>query len=187
MGQLPQVWTKAWISTIFKKGSRCQPVNYRPVSLTCFTCKLFEPILCSHIRGHLDWQGILTPFNHGSRVSHSCESQLLFTTHDMLQRVDRGEQVDEAILDFSKAFGTVPHHRLLHKLQFCGIDEDIHLWIKNFLITRTQRVLIDGDRSREDPVQSGVPQGTVLDSCSFSFIYRTFLLYSTTTPQWGFS
>ena len=88
----------------------------------------------------------------------------------MLQRVDRREQVDVAILDFSKAFDTVPHHRLLHllhKLQFSGIDGDIHLWIKNFLTTRTQSELIDGDRSREDPVESGVPQGTVLGPLLF--------------------
>ena len=88
-------------------------------------------------------------------------------THDMLQRVDRGEQVDVAILDFSKAFDTVPHHRLLHKLPFCGIDGDIHLWIKNFFTTRTQSVLIDGDHSRDDPVESGVPQGTVLGPLLF--------------------
>ena len=52
-GQLIQVWMKAWIWPIFKKGSRCQPENFRPVSLTCITCKLFEHILCFHIRGHL--------------------------------------------------------------------------------------------------------------------------------------
>ena len=181
MGQLPQVWTKAWISPIFKKGSRCQPENYKPVSLTCITCKLFEHILCSHIRGHLDRQGILTPFNHGFRGRHSCESQLLVTTHDMLQWVDRGEQVDVAILDFSKAFDTVPHHRLLHKLQFCGIDGDIHLWIKNFLATRTQSILIDGDRPREDPVESGVPQGTVL--CPLLFLIYISDLPSVLDPN----
>ena len=128
---------------------------------------LFEHILCSHIRGHLDQRGILTPFNHGFRGRHTCESELLVTTHDILQRVDRGEQVDVAILDFSKAFDTVPHHRLLHKLQFCGVDGDIHLWVKNFLTTRTQSVLIDGDCSREDPVESGIPQGTVLGPLLF--------------------
>ena len=69
-----------------------------------------------------------------------------------------------AILDFGKAFDTVPHHHLHHKLQFCGIDGDIHLWIKNFLTTS---VLIYGNRSREDPVESGVPQGTVLGPLLF--------------------
>ena len=68
----------------------------------------------------------------------------------MLQRADQGEQADVAILNFSKAFDTAPHHRLLHKLQFCSIDGDIHLWIKIFLTVRIQSMLIARDRSRED-------------------------------------
>ena len=38
-GKLP---TQANVAPIFKKGSKLQAVNYRPVSLTCITCKLFE-------------------------------------------------------------------------------------------------------------------------------------------------
>ena len=149
-GQLIQVWMRAWIWPIFKKGSRCQPENFRPVSQTCITCKLFEHILCFHSSRHLHWQRILMPFNHGFLGCHPCESQPLVTTHDVLQRADRGEQVDVAILNYSKAFDTVPHHCLLQKLQFCSIDGDIHLWIKNFLIVRIQSILVAGDRSREN-------------------------------------
>ena len=64
-GQLPDIWRDAWVTPVFKKGGRSDPANYRPVSLTCIVCKLAEHILCSHIRGHLDEQGILTPANHG--------------------------------------------------------------------------------------------------------------------------
>ena len=141
-GQLPNHWTKAWISPVFKQGTRCLPENYRPVSLTCVTCKLLEHILCTHIRGHLDRHGILTPANHGFRSRHSCESQLLLTTHDLLQKIDQGDQVDLAILDFSKVFDTVPHQRLLNKLKFCGIDGLALTWISSFLTTRSQSVLI---------------------------------------------
>ena len=106
---------------VFKKGRRCEPGNYRPVSLTCVMCKLMEHIICTHIRSHLDRHGILTYLNHGFRSRHSCESQLIFTTHDFLVRMDqKGEEADILVLDFSKAFNTVPHKRLLHKLEFYG-------------------------------------------------------------------
>ena len=92
-----------------KKGSRCTPSNYRPVSLTSVACKLLERILCSHIRDHLDRHGILCPNQHRFRKKLSCESQLIVTTHDLLRRLDLKEEVDMAILDFSKAFDVVPH------------------------------------------------------------------------------
>ena len=166
-GDLPSPWTLAWIAPVFKKGQRGLSENYRPVSLTCVSCKLLEHIFCTHIRHHLDMYGILTPYNHGFREKHSCESQLLVTTHDMLCKLDTGSQVDVAVLDFSKAFDTVPHGRLLRKLEHCGINGPISIWIKNFLCYRKQSVMIEGVKSREDTVDSGVPQGTVLGPLLF--------------------
>ena len=166
-GTLPQIWKAAWITPVFKKGSRNLPENYKPVSLTCVSCKLLEHIICTHIHTHLDAHGILTPFNHGFRSKHSCESQLTITTHDLLRRLDRHEQIDLAILDFSKAFDTVPHRRLLSKLSHCGIEGPLHQWISSFLRGRRQSVMVDGVRSREDDVISGVPQGTVLGPLLF--------------------
>jgi hypothetical protein len=73
-GMLPTVWLKAYVAPIFKKGSTCQPENYRPVSLTCVVCKLLEHIICSHIRAHLDQHSILSPLQHGFRAKFSCET-----------------------------------------------------------------------------------------------------------------
>ena len=166
-GCLPASWLKAWITPVYKKGTRCEAENYRPVSLTCVMCKLLEHIMCTHMRAHFDKHGILTPLNHGFRKEHSCESQLLITAHDFLKRLDLKEEVDVLVLDFSKAFDTVPHKRLLQKLEFYGIQGDILLWIRSFPTSRTQSVVVDGCRSREGAVLSGVPQGTVLGPLLF--------------------
>ena len=66
------------------------------------------------------------------------------------------------ILDFSKAFDTVPHNRFLNKL-----DRYAHTWISNFLKYRKQRVVIGGEHSTWTQVMSGVPQGTVLGPLLF--------------------
>ena len=66
-GELPTEWTQANVAPIFKKGSMLQAVNYRPVSLTYITCKLFEHIICKHILAHLDDHNILTGLQHGFR------------------------------------------------------------------------------------------------------------------------
>ena len=122
---------------------------------------MMEHVLCTHIRGHLDTHRILTPFNHGFRSKHSCETQLLLTTHDLLTERDKGKRVDVIILDFSKAFDTVPHKRLLGKLEHYGIEGETLNWITNFLSGRKQTVVVDGEHSKEADVLSGVPQGTV--------------------------
>ena len=166
-GELPRDWSLANVAPIFKKGNRVLAENYRPVSLTCITCKVFEHIVCRHILDHVEDHKILTNLQHGFRSGRSCETQLITTTHDLLSSFNSKSQIDVAILDFSKAFDTVPHAGLLGKLEHYGIDSKILLWITNFLNNRKQRVVVDGSFSNYADVESGVPQGTVLGPLLF--------------------
>ena len=68
---------------------------------------------------------------------------------------------------FSKAFYTVPHRKLLHKLSHYTIAGTTLKWIDNFMIRRSMRVVLDGESSREVSVDSGVPQGTELGPLLF--------------------
>ena len=165
--KLPSDWKKANVTPIFKKGDKHVPQNYRPVSLTSVCCKLLEHIVCRHILTHLEKHKILSDLQHGFRSGHSCESQLIITINDLLEAYNDKDQIDLVILDFSKAFDTVPHQKLLHKLKNYGIDGKINGWIEQFLTNRQQRVLVDGEFSSFDKVLSGVPQGTVLGPLLF--------------------
>ena len=125
---------KGNVASIFTKGSKLQAVNYRPVSLTCITCQLFEHIICKHILAHLEDHKIFTDLQHGFRSGRSCETLLVTTFQDLAHmHKKKGSQIDIAVLDFSKAFDTVPHDGLPSKLKHYGIDEKIWLWIYNFL------------------------------------------------------
>ena len=166
-GELPTDWRDANISSIYKKGDKHLPENYRPVSLTSVICKILEHIICRHLLKHLESNKILTNLNHGFRSGYSCETQLITTLDDLLNEHNKGHQVDIAILDFSKAFDTVPHNKLLHKLQQYRIHGNIHTWLTNFLTKRNMRTIVEGETSNETTVDSGVPQGTVLGPIMF--------------------
>jgi hypothetical protein len=166
-GQVPSQWKTANVSPIFKKGEKYDPANYRPVSLTAVTSKCLEHIVAKSIMSHVEDRGLLTDSQHGFRPRRSCETQILNLTQELIKSMSEGQQYDVNVMDFSKAFDRVPHHRLLCKVEFYGIQEPTLSWLRSFLKHRSQRVLVDGEASEHCDVISGVPQGTVLGPVLF--------------------
>ena len=86
---------------------------------------------------------------------------------DLCKNFYSGKQTNVSILDFSKAFDTVPHNRLLHKQSSYSITGSLHLCLQNVLTQRRMQVVIEGEELHEVPVDSSVPQGTVLGPVLF--------------------
>ena len=67
---VPNIWLKAHVTPIFKKGDSSSPSNYRPISLTCSLCKVMETIIKDQIVSYLSANGLLSKEQHAFIARH---------------------------------------------------------------------------------------------------------------------
>jgi len=85
---------------------------------------------------------IIIHYQHGFVPKKSCFTNLLETFEAWTDAVDPGFGVTVIYLDYSKAFDSVPHLRLIGKLSSYGIGGKLLLWFKSFLQSHSQRVVL---------------------------------------------
>ena len=186
-GFIPSSLKTAAITPVFKSGTKTSPSNYRPISLTSTIIKVFERIIRKQVVAFMNRQGHLNNTQHGFRSGRSCLSALLDVFDDRMHMLSSDTTVDMIYLDFSKAFDKVDHGVLLHKRRDLGITGKLGIyiyiclfhthmvycyilptiWFFQFLTNRTHYVRIPGGISKDSPVLSGIPQGTVLGPLLF--------------------
>ena len=111
-GSIPDFLKTAAVVPIHKGGSKSDPANYRPVSLTSVIMKIFERIMRKATVEHLDMNQLMNKSQHGFRKGRSCISALLEVYDNIMSSISNPNVncIDMVYLDFAEAFDKVDHH-----------------------------------------------------------------------------
>lgn len=157
-GTFPLTLKNNKVIPVFKKGSRYDMGNYRPIALTSTVAKILEKIVKKRMVEFFK----LSDQQYGFQASSSTLGAACDLVESIIERTDSGYFVATVFIDLQKAFDTIDHQILLEKLHHLGVQGPALNLIEAFLVGRQQYVEVNKSKSDKKTVSCGIPQGSVL-------------------------
>ena len=173
VGEFPNIMKLAEVAPLYKSKEHCLENNYRPISLLTTISKILEKIMYHHVYTFLQVTGQIYSNQYGFRANHSCEHAVGQVIGTVVKGLENHQYIACVLLDLSKAFDTIDHEILLHKLELYGIRGQTLSWFESYLSDCKLRVkcrTVSDPRetmSDEHVVHHGTPQGSCLGPLIF--------------------
>ena len=173
-GIFPNKLKIAKIVPVYKKDDNRAIQNYRPISVLPVFSKIFEKVILIQLNAHLKSSNIMYESQYGFREGHSTEFAAMENIDKVIESLENKGIPLNIFLDLSKAFDTLDHNILLHKLKIYGINGNAYRLCESYLTNRQQYVEYNGYNSELLTIQTGVPQGSILGPVFFLIYVNDF-------------
>lgn len=165
----PNLWKQAKVVPFPKVTNPLKLSDHRPISVLSYLSKGLEKVLFFQFQEHNEQNRLLSNFQSGFRRRFSTTTALAKVTEDICRGSGGSMCTVMVLLDFSKAFDSIPHRLLLDKLaHFFHFSPSAINLIGNFLSDRSQVVVFNGSKSKVCKIKKGVPQGSIKSPIMFS-------------------
>lgn len=164
----PTSWSTAVMTMIHKKGNMKDPLNYRGIALMNNSLKLFTEIINDRLKNRIEQLELIPECQSGFRSGRSCaENIFVLLSIAQFQLRFQGNSFFGLFVDFKRAFDSVRHSLLWHKLFIMGVSAKIIRIMRNIYQTAKMQVRVGHDLSEEIEITEGVLQGEILSPLLF--------------------
>lgn len=171
--KLPRVWKTSYIVSVYKKGKRSDPNNYRGLSINCTLTRLFGKIIKKELYEAAGDK--IGEDQSGFTRNRSCVDNLFIIQQLIEKRNSRDEETHLALVDLEKAYDSVPRLKLWQALHSLGLNPQLIKLLKELYNDNITYVKVGSTLSQPIVPTKGLRQGCPLSPMLFNLYLEVAL------------